>query len=116
MNYVVIHSDMIHNPGLDIDELIRSVNYMNLYIVMDDMQLGIRMLSPFLQKLSQRSCICVNWMDTPSNTPNSIFKDTTTLEEGIARFSPNRFGAYSKGRVFTYIGEDIPIALANESD
>lgn len=81
---------------------------------MDDMQLGIRMLSPFLQKLSQRSCICVNWMDTPSNTPNSIFKDTTTLEEAIARFSPNRFGAYSKGRVFTYIGEDIPITLANE--
>lgn len=114
MNYVVIRSDMIHNPGLDIDELIRSVNYMNLYIVMDDMQLGIRMLTPFLQKLSQRSCICINWMDTPSNTPNSIFKDMTTLEEGIARFSPNRFGAYSKGRVFTYIGEDIPIALANE--
>lgn len=114
MNYVVIRSDMIHNPGLDIDELIRSVNYMNLYIVMDDMQMGIRMLSPFLQKLSQRSCICINWMDTPSNTPSSIFKDMTTLEESIARFSPNRFGAYSKGRVFTYIGEDIPIALANE--
>lgn len=114
MNYAVIRSDMIHHPGLDIDELIRSVNYMNLYIVMDDMQMGIRMLSPFLQKLSQRSCICINWMDTPSNIPNSIFKDMNTLEESIARFSPNRFGAYSKGRVFTYIGEDIPIALANE--
>lgn len=114
MNYVVIRSEMIHTPGMDIDELIRSINYMNLYIVMDDMQLGIRMLEPFLRKLSQRSCICINWNDTPSNVPNSTFKDMNTLEDAIARFSPNRFSSYSKSRVFASIGEDIPITLANE--
>lgn len=114
MNYVVIHSDMIHTAEFDIDELFRSIGYMNLYIIMDDAQMSGRVLNPLLQKLSPMICICINWMDTPLNLPNTIFKDSLSLEEAIAKFSPNRFSTYAKGRVFTSIGEDIPITLANE--
>ncbi len=114
MNYVVIRTEMIHTSTMPIDELIRLINYTNLYIIMDDMQIGVRILNAFLQKLSQRACICINWIDSPSNIPNNTFKDMNALEENISRFNPNRFSIYNKSRVFTSIGEDIPIELANQ--
>lgn len=113
-NYVMIRSEMLYNSDLDVDEFIRSINYMNLYIIMDNIAVDVGLINLLLQKLSQRSCVCINWVAAPSIIPNNIFKDMSALDEYISRFSPNRFSIYSKNRLFTSIGEDIPITLANE--
>lgn len=113
-NYAVIHSEMFNIKSMDVDELVRMLNYGNLYIIMDELETGVRLMTQFLSKLSQRCCICINWINVPTNIPNTIFKDNAALDESIIRFLPNRFSMQSKGRVFTTIGEDIPIDRANQ--
>lgn len=113
-NYAVIHSEMFNVKSIDVDELVRLLDYGNLYIIMDELETGVRLMLQFLSKLSQRCCICINWINVPTNIPNGIFKNMTSLEDSIIRFLPNRFSMQSKGRVFTTIGEDIPIDRANK--